>query len=255
MMHKAWCSIEEVPYCFPRPSIKFQGHKGQKIDDLDQIWARLLGWSQLSNPSDLPCLPSFKCDDLKLSWYKYIKFSHICQWISWKETKKVLDLYIFALQNWVTFQPYLKCLNQLNCMIQLESHKRCRKYFWSGWFLWYTCYLVPCCHRKNSTSYLLELCMQPTINICAAYKRNTLTHWGRVMHICVSNLTIIGSDNGLSPGRHQAIIWTNAGILLIGPLGTNFSEILIDIITFSLKKMRLKMSSGKWRPFCLALMC
>ena len=55
MMHKAWCSIEEVPYCFPRPSIKFQGHKGQKIDDLDQIWARLLGRSQLSNPSDLPC--------------------------------------------------------------------------------------------------------------------------------------------------------------------------------------------------------
>ena len=56
MMHKAWCSIEEVPYCFPRPSIKFQGHKGQKIDDLDQIWARLLGRLQLSNPSDLPCL-------------------------------------------------------------------------------------------------------------------------------------------------------------------------------------------------------
>ena len=55
MMHKAWCSTEEVPYCFPRPSIKFQGHKGQKIDDLDQIWARLQGRSQLSNPSDLPC--------------------------------------------------------------------------------------------------------------------------------------------------------------------------------------------------------
>ena len=55
MMHKAWCSIEEVPYCFPRPPIKFQGHKGQKIDDLDQTWARLLGRSQLSNPSDLPC--------------------------------------------------------------------------------------------------------------------------------------------------------------------------------------------------------
>ena len=42
-------------------------------------------------------------------------------------------------------------------------------------------------------------------------------------------LSIIGSDNGLSPGRRQAIIWTNAGILLIEPLGTNFSEILIEI--------------------------
>ena len=80
-----------------------------------------------------------------------------------------------------------------------------------------------------------------------------LTHWGRVTHICISKLTIIGSDNGFSLGRHQAIIWTDAGILLIGPLGTNFSEILIEIHTFSFKKMHLKMSSGKWRPFCFSL--
>ena len=50
--------------------------------------------------------------------------------------------------------------------------------------------------------------------------------------ICVSKLNIIGSDNGLSPGRRQAIILTNAGTLLFGPLGTNFSEILIEIQTF-----------------------
>ena len=80
-----------------------------------------------------------------------------------------------------------------------------------------------------------------------------LTHWGRVTHLCVSKLTSIASDNGLSPGRRQAIIWTNAGILLIGPLETNFSEILSEIHTFSFKKMRFKMSSGKWRPFCLGL--
>ena len=49
---------------------------------------------------------------------------------------------------------------------------------------------------------------------------------------CVGNLTIIGWDNGLSPGRRQAIIWSSAGILLIGPLGTNFIEILIGIQTF-----------------------
>ena len=80
-----------------------------------------------------------------------------------------------------------------------------------------------------------------------------LTHWGRVTHICVSKISIISSDNGLSPGRRQAIIWTSVGILLIGPLGTNFSEILNEIYTFSFKKMHLKMSSGKWRPFCLGL--
>ena len=85
------------------------------------------------------------------------------------------------------------------------------------------------------------------------YHTDGLTHWGRETHICVSKLTIIGSDNGLSPGRRQAIIWTSAGILLIGPLGTNFNEILIEIHVFSFKKMHLKMSSAKWRPFCLGL--
>ena len=82
---------------------------------------------------------------------------------------------------------------------------------------------------------------------------DVLTHWGLVTHICIGKLTIIGPDNGLSPGRSQAIIWTNAGILLIGPWGTNFSEILIGIQTFSFKKMHLKMSSAKWCPSCLGL--
>ena len=63
-----------------------------------------------------------------------------------------------------------------------------------------------------------------------------LIHWGRVAHICVGKLTIIGSDNGLSPGRHQAIIWTNAGKLLIGnKLQWNFnrnSNIFIEENTF-----------------------
>ena len=79
----------------------------------------------------------------------------------------------------------------------------------------------------------------------------SLTHWGRVTHICVGYLIIIGSDNGLAPTRRQAIIWTNTGILLIGHLGTNFSEILIEILTFSFRKMRLKVSSAKWQPLCL----
>ena len=72
-------------------------------------------------------------------------------------------------------------------------------------------------------------------------------------HICVSYLTRIGSDNGLSPGRRQAIIRTNAGILLIRPLGTNFSEFLVEILIFSFTKMRLKVSSAKWRLFRLGL--
>ena len=80
-----------------------------------------------------------------------------------------------------------------------------------------------------------------------------LTHWGRVTHICVSKLTIIGSDNGLAPERRQVNIWTNAGILLVGTLGTNVSEILSEIHTFSFKKMHMKTSSAKRRPFGLGL--
>ena len=80
-----------------------------------------------------------------------------------------------------------------------------------------------------------------------------LTYWRRVTHICVGNISVIGSDNGVSPGWHQAINWTNAGILLIGPLGTNFSEILIQLVAFSFKKMRLKVSIAKWRLYCLGI--
>ena len=96
--------------------------------------------------------------------------------------------------------------------------------------------ILPRCYDKNIKWYAI-----------------ILTHGGQVTHICVSKLTIIGSDNGLSPGRHQAINWTNAGMLLIGPLCINFSEILIEVYIFSFKKMRLKMSSGKWQPFYLGL--
>ena len=64
---------------------------------------------------------------------------------------------------------------------------------------------------------------------------------------------IIGSDNGLVPIQHQAIIWTNDGSLLIGPLGTHFSEIWMKTEIFSYKKMNLKVSSEKWHPFCHGL--
>ena len=80
-----------------------------------------------------------------------------------------------------------------------------------------------------------------------------LTQWGRVIHICVSKLTIICFDNGLSPRRCRAIIWTKAGILSIRTLETNFSEILSEIHIFSFAKIHLEMSFAKWRPFCIGI--
>ena len=80
-----------------------------------------------------------------------------------------------------------------------------------------------------------------------------LTHWIRVTHICVSKLAIIGSDNGLLPGQHQAIIYTSAGILLIRTIGTNFSEILSEIHTLLFKKMHLKYRMRIGGHFCPVL--
>ena len=85
---------------------------------------------------------------------------------------------------------------------------------------------------------------------------NGLTHWGRATYICVSKLTIIGSDNGLSPNRRKAISWTNGGILLIRSLETNFSAILSEIYIFfnqenSLENVVWKMASILSRPQCV----
>ena len=65
-------------------------------------------------------------------------------------------------------------------------------------------------------------------------------------HTCVSKLTIIASGNGLSPGRHQAIFWTNVEYCQLA-LGNKLQWNFIRIHTFSIKKMSLKMSSAKWR--------
>ena len=80
-------------------------------------------------------------------------------------------------------------------------------------------------------------------NVCG------LTLCDRVTHIYDANLTIFGLDNGLSPGRRQAIIWTTAGILLMDPWEQ--TSVKVKILTFSLKKTHLKVSSVEWQPFCL----
>ena len=86
--------------------------------------------------------------------------------------------------------------------------------------------------------------------------KSCLSHWGQVMYKCIRKLTIIGSDNGLSPGQRQAIIWLNAGILLIRPLRTNFSEILnrisyIFIQENAFEKVIWKRGAILYRPQCV----
>ena len=126
-----------------------------------------------------------------------------------------------------------------------------------------TSFLIGWAHTQNDPCIIIDVIpiffhYIPTIwhfgssSNKSPYKLH-LTHWGRLMHIYLSNLAMINSDNGLLPGRCQAIIWTNAGILLIQSLGMNLSEISSKIHTFSFKKMHLKMLSGKCQPFCFSL--
>ena len=75
-------------------------------------------------------------------------------------------------------------------------------------------------------------------------------------HIFVGKLTIIGSENGLAPGRRRAIFWTNTGILLIEPLGTNFGDISIRIQIFIQENALdniCEMASILSRPQCVKL--
>ena len=153
-----------------------------------------------------------------------------------------------------------------------------RTYFSEVWRKW-----VWKCHLKNGSHFALASmswcfmhlhcmialssdrsaayysCIQDVIKMVVtliSISVNQLPHWSWVTHKCINNQTIIGSDNSLSPDWRQAIIWTSAGILLIGPLGTKFSEILIAILTFSFIKMHwqsvvCKMTAILSQPHCV----
>ena len=108
-------------------------------------------------------------------------------------------------------------------------------------------------HGSHIATYISYICMYMCIyTYIVSLNKPCLA---RFTHICVGNLTIICSYNGLSPGQRQAIIWTNAGILLIGPLGTNFSEILIEIHKFPFKdafeNIVCEMAAILSRPQCV----
>ena len=107
-----------------------------------------------------------------------------------------------------------------------------------------------CFQQDNWCTYLRWMALFKQIIKIVIVICTRITHQGRVTHICISKQTIIGTDNGLLPGRRQAIISTNSGILSFQTLGTNFSEILSEIPKL-FKKIHLNMSSAKWRQFCL----
>ena len=111
-----------------------------------------------------------------------------------------------------------------------------------------------CLAKLRRKRYMSIIAFLHTKHIPTIFPSNKLwIYCGQVMHVRITKLTIIGSDNRWSPDWHQAIIWTNVGILLIKPFRTKFSEHFIKILMFSFKEMHLKMLSVTWQPFCLSL--
>ena len=126
------------------------------------------------------------------------------------------------------------------------------------WFWWWFSAEQPSSHylKKWGTTQII---MPYVVTRPQRAKGNTtnLRHSGFYPGVVIihhksynSSLTSIGSDNDLSPGQRQGSIWNNAGILLIGPFGTKISDILLETHTFLFINIHLKMSSGKWLPFC-----
>ena len=150
----------------------------------------------------------------------------------------------WPMRHWITLLPFMWYLTQSYRYIMSVDTDFNALVCHIVFFLYFA-WLIKFCYLKIPAIVLWHL----------STTWRLLTHWGRATHICISKLTIIASDNGLSPGRRQANILNNAGLLSIGLLWTNFSEILIEILTFSFKKMRLKVSSAKRRPFVSASMC
>ena len=90
--------------------------------------------------------------------------------------------------------------------------------------------------------------VKPCKHMCSDYQL-FFTHWGRVTHICVSKLTIMGPDNGLSPGRHHHLnqCWNNVNSTLGNKLQWNLNRNSNNFI----HENAFESVVWKWRPFCL----
>ena len=150
-------------------------------------------------------------------------------------------IHFLKVVSWILYEQWWHPTTEFGSLFVIAVKKICNDSNYCNFINWRE--RLPC---FPVTSHKCDLCLYSSIT-CS----QMLTHWGRVMHICVGKLKIIGSDNGLAPSWRQAILWTNAGLLSIRTLRTYFSEILIKIQQFSLKKMYLKMSSAKQHLCCL----
>ena len=219
-----WCFL----FCLFKQVVK------QTIE-LPVIWdAMMLIWRHC-NVHDL-------CKTLVL--YFQVVWSNVQQLVKHKTFRLLIPLMIFnGFEQGFVYADFNKVTrNMAKCRYITETEMS----FWRNFHHWL--------HFNNIQCDQWWQFHQNDIFVSVWY-RMILTNWGRVTHICVCKLIVTGSDSGLSPGQRQAIIWTNAGILLIVSSGTKFSEILIKILRFPFQKMHLKCRLRNGHRFVSALMC
>ena len=164
-MHKARCSIEEMP-CFSRSSIKFQGHTGWFIDDLNPIWVRLLGRSQLSNSSDLPCSrPSVKFQGhtgqkpilTYIGHFRTVTPVWVHPWL-WNDAQSLKQHRIGALSFFEVIHQLLKFQGHLGQKLPISTRIECFQIeFTDGNEMmqqtWYGINEVPYCFSRLSIKF------------------------------------------------------------------------------------------------------
>ena len=134
-------------------------------------------------------------------------------------------VYVFSKEFWMTTVNNINSFWPIDAIWRLRTGSTSAQIMFVAW--WHQSITWTSADWSSLGSFGIHLGISHEMLKGVSLKITDLTHWGRVTHICVSKLTIIGSENGLLPSRRQAIISTNAGLLSIGPLRTYFNEILV----------------------------
>ena len=174
MMHKAWSSIEEVPYCFSRSSVKFQGHIALKIVEFDSNWAFPDCNSSLNSPMAMKC-----CTKLKTA-KKRCRIVFQGHPSNFKVTRDKTSPILTQIGRFRTIgRSQLSNPSGLPCFVVWRLHS----------VLMYEI-LSLCIPFRYCNSPHQDLMKQTNIQELLQHVCR-LTHWGRVTHICISDLTII----------------------------------------------------------------
>ena len=180
------------------------------------------------------CVPYAFVLDAYLQSTRFYNISHNILCAFWMYTPESFCLIQIKQNNikimtWITFSKEVR-YNFLSMVSMAQTHQCSYNYY------------IP---QKTMVVITHQFHKCSCLSFAAA-------HWGQVMQICISKLTITGSDHGTQDQR-QTMIWTSDGIISTGPLGTDICENIIGIHIFPFTQIHFKMSSEKWRPFCLGL--